>query len=84
MGLMQSTSPSNKRDLPLDVQKLRELLWYPFFTAADSLLEMMNYIYWDAKEKNKKEKVVNILLLPALNELFITIIITLNFLSTLG
>ena len=37
--------------LPLNVAKIRDLFWSSFYTAADCLLDMMNYSLWNMKEK---------------------------------
>eukprot|EP00794_Sanderia_malayensis_P006315 gene6315-7038_t len=55
MSLAQRTLYGNQKDMPMDVKKLRKMLCAPFFVAADSLLDMMNYIYWDCKEKAAKQ-----------------------------
>ena len=53
MSLTSNDIMKNSQSYPIDVAKIRSLLWSPFYIAADCLLDMMNYIFWDGRDKSE-------------------------------
>ena len=60
MSLSSSDPLKGSQGVPISIASIRELFGYAFYLAADSLLDMLNYSYWNMKEKINNSSVQSV------------------------